>query len=117
LISAGDKTPGGGAVLWESTDKADNELPMRDAGAFGRVHVRRNRTLRAYGREGGGVARFSLDGKYIATWSGKLTIWRNDGYHSVPVRSLPAPEGKFTGTRNAARVPGRRTARGDVSRR
>lgn len=88
LVSAGDKTPGGGVVLWESTDKADSELPMRDAGAFGRVHVQRNRTFRSYGKEGGGVARFSPDGKYIATWSGKLTLWLNKGYHSVPLRSV-----------------------------
>lgn len=91
LISAGDDGPGGGAVLWESTDKADKELPLRDAGAFGRVPFRRSRTLRAYGRKDRGYALFSPDGKYIATWSGKLTVWKNDGYNSAPLYNV---EGK-----------------------
>ncbi|MBC8137276.1 MAG: WD40 repeat domain-containing protein [Fibrella sp.] len=85
LISAGDDAAGGGAVLWESTDKADSELPTRDAGAFGRVPFRRSRTLRAYGKKDRGYSRYSTDGNYIATWSGKLMVWRNDGYRSVPL--------------------------------
>lgn len=85
LISAGDDAPGGGAVLWESTDKASSALPTRDAGAFGRVPFRRSRTLRAYGKMKRGYALYSPDGNYIATWSGKLTVWKNDGYYSVPL--------------------------------
>lgn len=85
LVSAGDDAPGGGIVLWESTDKADSELPKRDAGAFGQVPFRRSRTLRAFGKKQRGYAAYSPDGKYIATWSGKLTVWRNDAYHSAPL--------------------------------
>lgn len=76
LISACDKT-GGGAILWLSTDKADSELPTRDSGAWGKVPFRRNRTLRAYTGGNGGAALYSDDGKYIATWSGRLTLWHN----------------------------------------
>ncbi|MBC7805104.1 MAG: WD40 repeat domain-containing protein [Akkermansiaceae bacterium] len=88
LVSAGDDAPGGGAVLWESTDKADSQLPTRDAGAFGRVPFRRSRTLRVYGKKDRGFALYSPDGDYFATWSGKLTVWKNDGRNSVPLYDI-----------------------------
>ena len=88
LISAGDDAPGGGAVLWESTDVANTDLPTRDAGAFGKIPFRRSRTLRAYGKKQRGYAEYSPDGRYIATWSGKLTVWQNAGYGSKPLFNI-----------------------------
>ena len=95
LISASDKSEGGGVILWESTDKADKELPTRDAGAFGIVSVRRNRTLRLYGNQGGGAAFFSPTGKYIATWNGKLEVWQNKGLGSRRLWSWKAAAGQL----------------------
>ncbi len=91
LISAGDKTAGGGAILWESTDKPDSELPTRDAGAYGHVPIRRNQMLHVYFGAGGGPALYSPDGTYIATWNGKLTVWKNDGAASKMIESLAIP--------------------------